>query len=467
MTIVRRVGDRREAVLLALLLSALLAIRLYHLGSFPGTFLGDEADNSQDALRILHGDPPPDGFFGVDWTPQPAMSIYVQAGFFKLFGASVLIARLPSALFTTLALAGLYLLLRRTVSMTSALVATLLLGTNLWFLNFSRSAWNNAWVCVFLLGAMLALLRALDSLASGTVESRRTWGWFAAAGAFCAAGIYGYPSGRTIVVGALLFLPVALRSCRRAWKDVLLGYLVLVIVTVALVTPLAVHAARNWSSFNRRTTNVSLTATPQFKSDPAEAIWGQLTRNVRAPWDGAVNNTPRYTPSGQPQIDRLSGILIAVGMALSLLLPPMRRLESWLTWLMLLAAWGLTQIPTSPTPDGARGVIYVPLLVYFTGIAVEGASRSFAWLSARRGKRALRPAAAAVVLAGAAVIGAVDVDHYVSWQRSPQTRTVRAPYLDDGEFRAWSAQVLAYADARDRTFPVDQWRAAHPLSPTG
>jgi hypothetical protein len=45
---------RSRERLLTLVALAAFAIRIYRLGSFPETFLADEADNSQDALRIQH-----------------------------------------------------------------------------------------------------------------------------------------------------------------------------------------------------------------------------------------------------------------------------------------------------------------------------------------------------------------------------------------------------------------------------
>src|SRR5689334_15399793 len=44
-----------ELLLLALVLLAAFVIRIYRLGEFPDTFLADEADNAQDAIRIRYG----------------------------------------------------------------------------------------------------------------------------------------------------------------------------------------------------------------------------------------------------------------------------------------------------------------------------------------------------------------------------------------------------------------------------
>jgi predicted membrane-bound mannosyltransferase len=185
------------------------AIRIYNLGGFPDTILADEADNAQAAVRILHHQPPVNGFFGVDWTAQPAFSAYKEAAFLYVFGFTVMAMRLPSAIISAVALVPFYLLLRRQLSAAASMLTVGLLATDVWYLNFSRSDWNCIDVCFYALMAMLFLMQALDHLEASPPTRQRMWLHFAAAGFFCALGLYGYPAGRTITVGVLAFLPVA------------------------------------------------------------------------------------------------------------------------------------------------------------------------------------------------------------------------------------------------------------------
>jgi len=96
----QRVGSlphRVEWLILCFLILAGFAIRAYNLGGFPDTVLADEADNAQSAVRILYGHPPENGFFGLDWTQQPAFSVYKEAAFIAIFGFNITAMRLPSA----------------------------------------------------------------------------------------------------------------------------------------------------------------------------------------------------------------------------------------------------------------------------------------------------------------------------------------------------------------------------------
>ena len=433
-----------------------LAVRLYDLGTVPDTLLADEADNAQAAIRILRGVTPINGFFGFDWTQQPAYSVYLLAGFLKVFGISMMAVRLPSAVLSALSLIPFYLLLRRQFSTAASLLSTFLFSTNVWYLNFSRSGWNCGHTCFYMLMAMLFLTLALDRVEDPRGGGRRAWIFFGLTGFFCALGLYSYPNGRAITLGIIVFGPFALRFYRRQWKTLFKGYLLVGAVTVLLFLPEAVYIARNFELFNGRLHTVTLTNKPDYKASPSAALWNQVKRNVRGPWDGNVNNTWQYTPGGEPQLDRPTGWLTLAGLLLSLALPALRRRpETWLWWCMLLAAWAPTQLLTVGTPNGARGVIYVPALLYFAAAGLESALS----LAGREWSRRLAEAAAAALVL---YFGLANILHYWSWQTNPRTRQARWIYITTSEFPDWSAWVTEVADWNGGVTNLDQWFHNHP-----
>jgi hypothetical protein len=452
-----------EWSLLGLLVLAAFVIRVYNLGSLPDTVLADEADNTQSAVGILHHRPPANGFFGFDWTSQPALSVYKQAAFIAAFGLNIMALRLPSAVQTTLALIPFYILLRRQLSVVPSFLASVLLATSVWYLNFSRSGWNCADICFYMLAAMLFLTLALNSVTSASGPRWLKWFHFGAAGFFCALGLYGYPAGRAITVAAAAFLPVALFRLPRHRKTVLAGYLFLFFVEAVVFAPQAAYIARHWDWFNGRTKVVLILNNPTYKADPAGMMLKQLNRNIRGPWDGRVNNTAQYSPVGEPQLDRITGLLVLGGMALTLFAGRLRRRpETWLWWLMLLAGWGLTQLTTVGTPNGARGIGYMPTLIYFAAVGIEGIktvldriTAGAAWIGGRL------PAAALVVTILAT--GYANVRHYITWQRSPRTRQDRYLYITAREFPLWAAYISERARNDRGSASVDGWRAAHPV----
>ncbi len=457
-----------EWLALGLIVVAALAVRLYNLGSFPDTLLADEADNAQDSLRILYGQPPANGFFGVDWTSQPAFSIYKGAAFISLFGFTMTAIRLPSALISALALLPFYLLLRRQFSLTASLLAAVLLGTSVWYLNFSRSGWNIVDLCFFMPMALLFLMRGLDSLAPETPPRRRGID-FVASGFFCALALYGYPAGRAVVVALGLYLPLALYFYRTQVRQVLLGYVVIAAVTALLFAPQALYALRNWEHFNGRTGVVFLLNNPEFQADPRGTLMHQLSWNLRGPWDGRVNNTPQYSPAGEPQLDRLSGVLVLAGILMTMALPRLRsQPETWLWWLMLLSIWFFTQILTANTPNGARGLAYLPALYYFAAAGLDGILRlahyTFERLSLSPAWGSVLKNTAVFLLAVLVAAGGyANLTHYAAWQMNPQTRQARYLYVTAREFPDWAAAIENLAKTGGGKMNVGQWREMHPI----
>lgn len=454
-----------EWILLALIVLAAFAIRIYKLDSFPDTLMPDEADNVQSSVQILNGFPPVNGLFGVDWTPQPAFSVYKGAAFIAVFGFNIMAIRLPSVIFSTLALIPFYFLLRRQLIVAPSLLATILFSTCLWFLNFSRSGWNNSDICLYMLMAMLFLLYAIDSTTKPYVPRRIRWLYFGLAGFFCALGLYGYPGGRTIVFSVAASFPVALHLYRKHRKVLLQGYSLLFAVIAILFAPQAHFALTNWETFNRRSNVVLIFNQPNYQQDPTGMFLRQLSRNIRAPWDGTVNRAPRYTPVGEPQLERLTGLLTLLGMVLSFMLARLRtRFETWLWWLMLLFGWSLTQLLTAGTPDGARGVGYLPTFIYFAGIGIEVLMRGLSSLISRKspstaGAQRLVPALFTLVVL---FISYANIVRYVTWQSTPEVRERRMPYVTIPEFPEWAVTIVELA--RNKAgMTVDEWRAAHPL----
>jgi 4-amino-4-deoxy-L-arabinose transferase-like glycosyltransferase len=461
-----RLASRRwETLFVSLVLIAAFVIRVYELGSFPDTVLADEADNAQDSVRILHGLVPQNGFFGLDWTAQPAFSAYKEAAFIAVLGFNIFAMRLSSALLSTLALLPFYLLLRRQFSIIASMLATVLLATDVWYLNFSRSGWNCIDICFYMLMTMLFLVWGIDAIPVESRSHKRKWIYFAAAGFFAALGLYGYPAGRAITLACIVFLPIALLFYRSHSKTLLLGFGLLFLVEAIVFAPQGLYVAKHWEQFNGRSKVVVIFNNDEFKANPTATMLRQLERNVRGPWDGSVNNTAQYFPVGEPQLDRFTGILVAAGMALSLVLNRLRRRsETWLWWLMLLTGWASTQLFTVGTPNGARGIGYMPTLIYFAAVTLD-------IVVAILGRIPFQirqvPILAAMSITALIIVtlfaGYANIKHYVDWQNAPHTRQDRYLYVTAREFSDWSAAIENLARNGSNTMNVGQWREAHSI----
>jgi 4-amino-4-deoxy-L-arabinose transferase-like glycosyltransferase len=199
-------GPRRrwvDALLLALLVGIGAGLCFHQLDRLPPRTNSDEYTTAVEIFEILHGTGPP--LFGFDWKPMPALTTHATALIMRVVGPSLVALRLFSVLLGLLAAVLLYVVLRRQCSALVAFAAGLVLVSNPWFLNFARSGWENGHIGTYWLLFTCCFLAALNA-------PRRSWLYCAGAGVGLALSLYGYFSGRLLLVCWALFFLVAARA---------------------------------------------------------------------------------------------------------------------------------------------------------------------------------------------------------------------------------------------------------------
>jgi 4-amino-4-deoxy-L-arabinose transferase-like glycosyltransferase len=417
-----RFRDRRfqqEATALGLVMLAAFILRVAWLDTIPGNITADEADNLQTIFRMqVTGDPGP---FGLDWKPQPAMSMYLFAGFMAVFGEDIFGLRMASAVLSTLALLPFYALARRVVRPVSALGGAALLATGLWYLNFSRSGWENVHVAFYALLAAWALTVALE---------RKQLRWFAVAGVAAALGLYGYFAGRLILIALLAYAPLAVWWARDYRRQVVLGYALLTVTAVVLFLPQLPAITEDRETFNRRTDAVNVFDQPgpyMGKESNIDILRLQIDRNARGffLFDGSMFTNGRYGPEGETLLDPVTGILLISGMVIGL--SKWRQTGLW--WALLLIPLAATQIPTTMSPNGARALIVAPFMYLFVTLTLD------ALIDLVRARR--RELAAIGVIVGVMILSALNVSHYFEWIQSPEAIQAREPAVELADYELW------------------------------
>ncbi len=423
-------------------------MRLAWLGSFPSNLTADEADNLLVVYGLLYGDGPKP--FGLDWKPAPAFSMYLAAPFVALFGDTVLGLRLVAALTSVLALLPLYALYRRHVAPAPAVLGLLLLSSSVWYVNFSRSGWENIHVVLFTALAFWLLARALDT---------GRWSFWALSGVAASAGLYSYFAGRAVLFSLLAYAPIALWQHRRDAARVAGGYALLTIVALALFVPQLPAIKADPEKFNRRAERVSVLEAREnyFGREGTLAVLSyQGLRNARFFFDGDAlggpsysppeqllqDTRPRYSPFGRPLLDPVTALLFVGGLILSL------RGGYGMWWVMLLVPWTLTQVLTINTPDAARGVGMLPAIYFFVALALD---RVWRWTSITR---LLRPAPVAAVV----LVSAYTALSYYSWARSPEALRAREPAVPLEQFEAWREAQIERVRANEPFLTVTGWK---------
>lgn len=419
--------------LLALLLVALLA-RLFQLETVPGSIIADEADNLQDAIRVLSGHGP--ALFGLDWKPAPAFNIYLIAVSIATLGTNVLALRLPTAVLSVAGLIPMYYLARQTLSRPASFFAVGLFAFSLWYLHFSRSGWENADIVLYTMGAAWALQKGLR-------EDRLRW--FVLAGAFCALGLYGYFSGRFIVLALLAYLPFALRGQVLPRERLLRGYGVLLATTAVLFLPMLFTVVGDWARFNQRAvsafilTNNSDAAPVALVKNTLEQLRGFVLL------DPGVLHNPQYLPLGRTFLDPIAALLFLLGLIAGVV--HFRRVALW--WCLLVVPWFFSQVLTNGAPDAARAIGIAPVMYLLIGLLFDS-------LPLRRTQRDL---AQLGLLALTPVMILMNLVDYSSWMGDPKAAELRHPAIDNADFGRWAALQTERARSGEPGFTVDDWQA--------
>ncbi len=395
--------------------------RICFLERIPNNVTADELDFASNGLQILTGHGP--GFFGLDWTPEPALSIYLISASWQVFGITLFAERLVSALLTTLALPLFYILVRRHVSVPAALAATLLFGSSRWFLHFSRSGWNNSHVVTYMLLTALAITYAVQ-------QPERLRAWYAT-GVSMALLLYGYFAGRAVAIALAVYLVLVMfaavrRSERRRWLRLCIGTIAAAMVCAVLIAPEVATIARQLPLFNNRTMAVYIFSEPLKPGQTRIGILAdQATKTIRSfffmdPSLGAG----RYKAPNQSWLDPVSGLLYLGGMALAI-----RRKRGFaLWWCLLVIPLALTQLLTRGVPDGARGLAAVAPMYVFVSLALD-------WVMRRSPDETPWPH----WILGAMVVATVGYNMvtYVQWMETPAALAAREPAVPSMAFPVW------------------------------
>jgi hypothetical protein len=449
--------------LLAAIFVLALVLRTVWLDHVPTNITADEADNLRDLFSVQEKGKP--DFFGLDWKPSPAFSIYLFHVFAVAAGDEVVGMRFSSALLSALALVPFFALARRVVAIPVALAGTVLLATNAWYLHFSRSGWENVHVALYALLAAWALTVGIE---------RSQLRWFALAGTAAALGLYGYFAGRLILPALLVYFPFALLHVRRRQRltlagrsgpqsitiyargsrcrtrTALIGFAVLTVVAVALFVPQWRVMQREIGLTDSRTEGIFVLnqERPYLGHDTAVEILGvQLWRTISGflLGDGALFGSARYSPPGEPIFDPVTNGLLLLGLVVGL----WRWRATALWWCLLFVPLLATQVLTSRTPDAARAVPVVPFFYLFVTLGLQAV---WARLPVRRGF------AVSLLAALVAILAAVNVQHYITWIQMPAAAEAREPAISHDEYEHWEAAQRCDMERGGDGFNVSEWK---------
>jgi hypothetical protein len=433
-------GRWRDGVLIASLLVAGAALCLYRLDRIPPRVSSDEYTTVVEAFEILHGKGPP--LFGLDWKPMPALTTHATALLMRIVGPSLAGMRLLSVLLGLTAAVLLYGLLRHHCSAVAAWAAALLLLSNPWFLNFARSGWENGHAGTYWLLFTWCFLAALR-------DRRRRWLHCAGAGCALALSLYGYFSGRLLLVSWLLFLPAAAGATGRPWRDVAKVYGMILVIGALLFAPQVPAIGRNWDRFQQRVRTVSL-----FEANPGdhgyqshtEMALSQLGRATRYLIAGSGLGNVHYSPPDRSPFHAALVPLLLLGLG--------RALWGWRTglwwWLLLIVPIVSTQgLSITGDPNLARiagvSVVFFWFIGYGIALVVDRFGTTY---------RRLAAVALALVTLG---VSWQEWRYFNWWMQLPGVAVARGFGVDHRDYPRWREIQFERIARGERPVHVIEW----------
>jgi hypothetical protein len=202
----------REVTVVAAILTLAAAARLLWLDALPRYYFGDEPRVAEWLQHTYaHGIP---NFFHMGWNTWPVIGLSLQALFVPVFGFSLTVFRLSSALMGTLAVVTTYLLARHLFTPRVAGIAALLMAFGRTAIEFSRLGVCHAQVVFFETLAFACWWRAVGT------GSAVSYLWAGIGLGLC---LYTYNAGEMAPVLWLGWLGVSVvlapRSARRRPKE--------------------------------------------------------------------------------------------------------------------------------------------------------------------------------------------------------------------------------------------------------
>ena len=446
----------RAALVFVPLLVAAFAVRLYELDSVPGNLTADETDFFIEIYRYMEGANDTQWFYQAQFASLAPFGLYAMTWSVQAFGDSIFGLRMYAVTFSLATIAVFFPLAYNRTLLLAASAATLMLATNILFLNFSRTAWTNMNSAFLAIGVTATLTFGLES---------KRWWWFAVAGVLIGLSPYAYVSARIIPVVAALMFPIAAIVYRDRLRSVAIGFGVAAVVALAVAAPLVFELQQGqWGDYTGRTRTVSI-----FNDHPErEDGWGAVPDHLLRTFQGFIllsnddgvfrtdnifrNSTEgaRYAPEGD-LFDPFTRALFFVGLAAGV----WRWRKSALWWPMLLVPLG-AQVFSVGTPDGARGVIVTPIIYLFVALGIATVVRGLEW--AARSNQALVAGAYAVTAGVAIVISVFSARAYFDWMESAYALQDRGPSVEGSEFDEWSAVQRSMAERKLGSFNTHAWR---------
>ncbi|CAG0973157.1 Anti-sigma-I factor RsgI3 [Anaerolineales bacterium] len=335
-----------EVIILLVILVIAAFMRLYRSNEIPFGLWFDEADNGLSALDILASPESLPVF--VKSTNLPAHFLYLISFSFQILGVSVFTIRIVGVVFGLATVVASFFLGSELFNRRLGLVFAFLIAVSRWDVNWSRIGMHGISVPFFEILSCLLVLRSMRT---------QNLVYYALAGLSLGLGLcfytplYFFP---IVIAVFLLFLWTRRHNLvASSWR----GFLFLALGFFMVSVPISQFAIRQSNSFDDR-----LRVTSIFTGKSPQEAWKAVARTTRdhlLMFNYHGDNNGRHNLPGEPMLDTISGVLMVLGLVLSL--RRIRQPSSFLlvAWLLIMLMPGIFSLDFE-SPQSLRAIGSLP-----------------------------------------------------------------------------------------------------------
>ena len=353
--------------LVAGLFALAFVARATNLEGLPINMHGDEGDMGISARAIANGEPR--NPFGTGWLAFPNLWFFLQSVTLRLFGDPVIGVRMASAVVGALGIPAMYFLGKVSFNRSVGLIAAALLTVYHFHIQFSRLAVNNIGDPLFM---ALAIAGFIHGLRRGSLFG------FAVAGVALGMLQHFYVSGRIApIVMVIVVVHQAIVNGRQVWRC-RAGLPIMILGFLVGIGPLALHYTQVPGDLVNRINTVNIfgsgyVADLQSKGVSLQTILLEQLRLGMGAYVFEPDHGSWYV-SGIPLLDRLSSVLLVVGLGAAARRWRAADATVWPAWLMGVALAGGAL--TTNAPEVQRYVSAAPALCVLIALAIHSVAQS-------------------------------------------------------------------------------------------
>lgn len=427
----------------------LLFVGVWKLNEAPPNVSGDEVTYLNDALRISDSsriEYPWElmsyGIFAINHYPT-AFVINMLADQHAVLGM-----RITSVILGIILLSVFYVYLRSKFSHWASFFATVALGTNYVFLNFSRSSWMTDGR---VLGIACGLLTFI--FIERAVREKK-WYLTVLAGVFSGLGLYGYTGTKVFIVAVPAYLVYVTVRKRFEWKTAIKYLITFLFFTLIIALPMLLTVSKYYDSYMLRPRAVLVHLDrPYFGiNDSTSIVLHQITYTARGFMliDPAVSGqqleNQRYTPQDEAMVDPLTKILFFLGVIILF----WTKKDIFLPTLVFFATLGMQALTEAP-PNFSRGFFGLLFVYFIVGVFLD-------WLWNLKARSSYLLLIMSIILLG---VCAWNVHNYFEWNKDHRLADARVYYIEYDQVPLWVGleKSLISSNKIDMVITSPEWKA--------